>query len=187
MKTTIKTDLFGQTKVKVKLTFLEKALQNYDKTTFEDRLKRFELIQKIYPDGLLIGGEMEFAYTFGEVKECYIAGHFIATILLAQCFIEKVFHSFFVRKGLDTEAKKGLAEMIKYAKRHHLINHFVLKKVDGLRLKRNPFTHTKDWNHPHTMSKRMYDGNKVTLPQDLLAKDATEAVQLMFFLTTHNL
>lgn len=90
-------DLFGkQAKAnKKRATKFEAALSRYDKTTFEERLERLKFMHKIFPKGLLLSGDMEFVFTFSEIKECFISGHFIATIVLAQAFIEKIFHQFF--------------------------------------------------------------------------------------------
>ena len=130
---------------------------------------------------------MEFVYTFSEAKDCYIAGHFIPTIILTQSFIEKIFHQFFEQKALEIIAKKGLDKMIKYAKQHNLVNTLILDNVDALRLKRNPFTHSKDWDYPHSISSRMVKGQSITQPHVLLENDAREAIQVMFLLTTHKL
>lgn len=182
------TDLFGKSKkAKPRKTRLERGLLNYDQKTFDGRLKRLELLEEIYPKGLWIGGDMEFVYTFSEAKECYIAGHFIATMILAQSVIEKIFYQYFDKKGLETVAKRGLDQMIKHARRHNLINSFILDKADALRLKRNPFTHSKDWDYLHTISKRMVKGKTIIQPNELLENDATEAIQVMFLLTTHKL
>ena len=102
------TDLFGEKQEsKRKVSRLEKALLNYDAATFDARLKRLKLIEKLYPKGLWIGGDMEFVYTFSEAKECYVAGHFIATMILAQSFIEKIIHQYFDKKGLEKIATWG--------------------------------------------------------------------------------
>lgn len=182
-----KKDLFGKTinEVIKRPTRLEKALNDYDKSTYNERLRRLTYINKIYPKGLLLAGDMEFVFTFGEIKECFISGHFIATIILTQSFIEKIFHDFFIGQNLEKETKFGISKMIKYARKNNLIHSTILGKVNDLRLKRNPFTHSKDWDYPHSLSRRTFNSN--TQPSDQLEKDATEAIQVMFYLTTHKL
>jgi hypothetical protein len=180
-------DLFGKAikSAKKRPTRLEKALHDYDKFTYIDRLRRLTYINKIYPKGLMLAGDMEFVFTFGEVKECFISGHFIATIILAQSFIEKIIHGFFTSKNLEKETKFGLDNMIKFARKNNLIHPTILDKADILRLKRNPFTHSKDWNYPQSLSHRSFDNN--IKPSDQLEKDATESIQIMFYLATHKL
>jgi len=186
-QTSTSNDLFGKKQAKVKKRHRrhEKGLIQYDNMTFEERLRRLTYISKIYPKGLLLVGDMEFVLTFGETKNCFINGHYIATIMLAQSFIEKIFYDFFTRNNLEKQARLGLDSMIKYAKQNNLINSLILNKVDSLRLKRNPFTHPKDWNYPHNLSNRVQ--KNMTQPHEQLEKDATEAIQVMFYLTSHKL
>jgi len=180
-------DLFGNkpTNVKKKYRRHEKGLELYDKMTFDERLMRLTYVSEIYPKGILLTGDMEFVFTFGETKDCYVNGHFISTIMLAQSFIEKIFFDFFIKSNLEKQAKAGLDSMIKYARQNQIINSLILDKIDSLRLKRNPFTHPKDWNYPHNLSNRIQK-NK-TQPHEQLEKDATEAIQVMFYLTSHKL
>lgn len=179
-------DLFGDSiPPKKKYRRHEKGLLQYDKMTFEERLERLTFISHIYPKGLLLVGDMEFVLAFNETKDCFITGHYISTIILAQSFIEKIFFDFFMKNNLKKQAESGLAGMIKYAEQNSLINSLLLKKVDDLRLKRNPFTHPKDWSYPHDLSKRM-QRNK-TQPHEQLKKDATEAIEVMFTLASHKL
>jgi len=175
-------DLFGDALPQKKRMYRrhEKGLLQYDKMTFDERLRRLTYISQIYPKELLLKGDMEFVFTFNETKVCFINGHYISTIILAQSFIEKFFYDFFIRNNLKKQAASGLAGMIKYAKQNNLIDTFILKKVEDLRLKRNPFIHPKDWNYPHDLSERM-QRNK-TQPHEQLEKDATEAIQVMFTL-----
>jgi len=82
----INKDIFGNAikEKKKRKTKLEKYLTDYDIDTFNDRLARLTFVDKMYPKGLILAGDMEFVFTFGEIKECYINGHFIATIILTQ-------------------------------------------------------------------------------------------------------
>jgi len=180
-------DIFGN-KIQVKkkgTTKLEKYLTDYDKQTFTERLARLSFINKMYPQGLILAGDMEFVFTFGEIKECYINGHFIATIVLTQSFIEKVFIEFFNSKNLSKETNNGLDRMIKYARKKSLINSVILNMVDNLRLKRNPFVHSKDFDYPHSLSQRTI--NNKTLPYEQLDKDAKEAMQILFYIMNNKL
>lgn len=180
-------DLFGKKPKpqKKRLTKLESGLLKFDRNTFDERLDRLKFIYKFYPKGILLSGDMEFVYTFTEVKDCFISGHFIATIVLAQSFIEKVFHQFFTDNGQHNEANQGLASMIKFARKKHLINYLILDNVDELRLKRNPFTHSKDYNYPHTLQRRTLK-NK-TQPEKQLENDAKEAMQILFLVARNKL
>lgn len=183
----INKDIFGNT-IEVKKrrkTKLEKYLTDYDSITFNDRLARLTFLNKMYPKGLILIGDMEFVFTFGEIKECYVNGNFIATIILTQSFIEKIFIEFFNSKNLNKETNHGLDRMIKYARKKSLINTVILNMVDNLRLKRNPFVHSKDFDYPHSLSRRTINNN--TLPFKQLDKDAKEAMQILFFIINNRL
>jgi hypothetical protein len=75
--------------------------------------------------------------------------------------------------------------MIKYAREKSLINKLILEKIDKLRLKRNPFVHPKDWDYPYNLSHRILEN--ITQPHEQLEVDATEAIQVIFYLTTYKL
>ncbi len=122
-------------------------------------------------------GEMEIIYTFEEAKDSFINGQFIATIILAQSFIEKLFHAHFIERGLDSIAKRGLSAMIKHGRKTQIISGFFLDRADELRKIRNPFTHLKEYDYPHKLSNRMYV-NK-TQPYEQLEKDAKNAISIM--------
>ncbi len=186
-KETLNIDLFGNTPrtIKKRPTKLENALLKYDNSTFAERLERLKFIHKIYPGGLLLSGDMEFVFTFSEIKECFISGHFIATIVLTQAFIEKIFHQFFTDNDEIKIANQGLASMIKFARKNNMIISLILDRVDDLRLKRNPFTHTKEYSYPHTLQKRILKNKSQADKQ--LDDDAREAIQILFLITRHKL
>lgn len=180
-------NLFGERvpQKKNRPTRLGKALLNYDKKSFEERLARLQFIDKIFPKGHSFLGQMELLFTFEEAKSTFINGEFIGTIILAQSFIEKVFHVHFAELGYEKIAKKGLNEMIKFGKKNKLINEFILEKVDVIRKIRNPFTHLKEFTYPHSLSNRMF-ANKIQ-PYEQLERDAKEAICFMFLVATNKL
>lgn len=180
-------NLFGEniTEGNRRLTRLEKALLDYDKNSFQERLARLQFIDKAFPKGHSFLGQMELLFTFDEAKSSFINGEFIGAIILAQSFIEKVFHAHFAELGHEMVAKKGLSEMIKFGKKNNLINEFILEQVDGIRKIRNPFTHLKEFNYPHSLTNRMLANKK--LPYEQLEQDAKGAICFMFLVATHKL
>lgn len=179
------TNLFGENvpQKKKRPTRLEKVLLDFDKNSFEERLSRLQFVDKVFPKGHSFLGQMELIYTFEEAKNSFINGQFIATIILAQSFIEKVFHVHFAELGYEAVAKKGLNEMIKFGKKNNLINEFILEKVDNIRKIRNPFTHLKEFSYPHSLTNRIFQNR--TQPYEQLEKDAKEAICFMFLVATY--
>lgn len=176
-------DLFGETLVqKHKISRLEKSLMNYYKNSFDLRLERLKTLKKIFPKGLLIAGDLEFIFTIEEAESCFISGNYLATLVLIQSFIEKVFNEYYQREGLNSVAKKGLEQMINYARKNKIMNTFLLDKVESIRLKRNAIIHSKTQEYPHSISNRMIKLGTFTQPYKLLEKDAIEAFQAMILL-----
>lgn len=177
-------DLFGNNitiKPKRK-SKLESSFIEFEKTNFNERLKRLEFINKFGPKNYSLMGDMEFVFTYNEIEKCYIYGNFIATLILSQSFIEKLFASYLVSKGFEKETKYGLEKMLKCIIKKKLIHPKICEMVDKLRLKRNPFVHSKDWEYPHLLSKRTFENKK--LPEEQLENDAKEAMQILFAVFT---
>jgi len=173
------TDLFGnEIKKKTYKSATEKELINYDKALFLERLERLKFVKKHNPKGYSMFGDMEFVFTFSEIQQCYVNGHFIATVVLSQSFLEKLLDIHLSKKGLEKVTKYGLEKMIKVAVKENILHPKVLELLNNLRLKRNPFIHSKDWDYPHTLSKRSFE-NRLR-PEEQLEKDATEAMSLLY-------
>jgi len=181
----MKVDLFEaetKRKIKRKMTFLEKSLAKYDRNSFEDRLKRFKFLYKIFPKGYGFFSDMETMYIFDETKMAFINGELIAVLMLSLAYIERVIQLRFSSLGLEKESKRGLKFMVNFARKNKLIGTFLLNKIDLLRNKRNPFSHLKDFNHKFNISQRIMAEMKE--PLHIIEKDAHEAISLMYFIST---
>lgn len=124
-------------KIKKRKSRLEGVLNNYDKKTSKERLKRLKYISKIMPKGYMMCGSPESAYIFDEVKMTFINGESIATVILAQAFIERRLQEILDFRGFKKESKNGLSEISKFLRKNKIINDFILGKIDNLRKKRN--------------------------------------------------
>ncbi len=173
-------DLFGN-KIKKRKTQLEKSLAKYDRDSFEDRLKRLRFLNKIFPKGYGFISDPETIYIFDEAKMAFINGEFIATLILSQAYIERNLQKYFSTLGLKKDAKRGLKYMIDYARKHKLINEYILNKIDILRNKRNPFSHLKPYEYKFNITQRMFSEMKEPLP--ILERDAEEAISLMYHIS----
>lgn len=160
----------------------ELSLTRYDKRSMSERVQRLKFLKKIFPKGFFFGSDLETAYIFNEVKMAFINGEFISTILLSQAFIERRLQMHYISLGLDNIANKGLKTILDHAKKNSTIHHFLLPKIDELRLKRNPFVHLKDHGHKFNISQRIYNAKDKVLrqPMELISEDATEALRLMY-------
>jgi hypothetical protein len=178
-------DLFGEDVKPMLLDISEQYVKDRDEIYFADKAKRLKFLHKINPDGLIMSGPTEFVLTLREVQFCFIDGHFLATIVLGQAFVEKILHQHYNELGFDTVANKGLNAILQHARKNNTISTFIINYVDTIRLIRNPITHTKDHNYPHGLDRRSY--NNKTSPLIQLEKDAKKAVEICTLLALKNL
>jgi hypothetical protein len=178
-------DLFGDDIMPQPLDITEQYVKDRDELYFAEKAKRLKYLHKINPDGLIMSGPIEFVLTYREVQLCYIDGHFLATLVLAQAFVEKLLHGHYNELGLKAIANKGLNAILQHARKNKTISSFVINNVDAIRLMRNPITHTKDINYQHGLDKRSY--NNKTSPLIQLEKDAKKAVEVSTLLALKNL
>jgi hypothetical protein len=108
----------------------------------------------------------------------------LATIVLAQAFVEKLLHAQYYKLGFSKVANKGLNAILQHAKQNNTISSFLIKQIDEVRLFRNPITHTKAQDYPYGLDKRSYD-NK-TSPFIQLEKDAKKVVEIATLLAIKN-
>ena len=177
-------DLFGWEQRKRK-SRLEQLLAKYDRDSFEERLGRLKFLSQIFPKNTYYMGSFEGAFLLEEAKNTFINGQYVATMMLSQAFIERLLADFFKSKGRKKITTCGLHDMVEYAREHELINEYFLKRIDILRLKRNPFTHRKPFNHRFNISKRVLVS--LSAPMELLEKDAKAAILLLYEFATARL
>ena len=98
-------------------------------------------------------GEVELMNLLREARECFVDGHYIATLMLATALIEHVIAEELERVG---KATPGLPfeRAIKLARQESLFPEPLLATADQLRVLRNPFAHRKPIEHAHTLGNR---------------------------------
>jgi len=168
-------DLFGKT-VKKRRTRIEILLSKQDRESLPGRIERINYLRKIISPRMGIMGSMDLVFVFQEAKSSYVNGQFIATLLLAQAFIEKIIQSQMEAKGYPG-TNRGLKYMVKYCRDKNLLPSVILDKIDYLRNIRNPFTHLKPDNYPYHLDLRIYQ--KKMQPYKVLENDAREAISTM--------
>lgn len=157
----------------------EKELEEFDKTTFKQRLSRFRYFYHYFPEyNSIIFGSDESFLIFQEVKSCFINAEYISVVVLAQSFIERRLQEKFRINGYEKESKFTLNKILKEIKGKTSIPDYFIEKVDSLRLKRNPFIHLRNVMDEDNLFSRSSMKNKKA--QAVLEKDAKEAIGLMF-------
>ena len=168
-------DLFGNP-IKHQNTEWENYLEEKDFFTRETRSERLNYWEKLNPYGIAFAGELELIYSYTELKEIYVAGHFLSSIVLGQAWIEKTLQLKLEQTGHENIAKKNLYKMINHCFDNSLANKYLLEKVDKFRLWRNPITHLKSPDYEHNLSSRTFKNKTEPLKQ--LEKDAKEVIEV---------
>jgi hypothetical protein len=131
-----------------------------------------------------IMGEVELMNLLREARECFVDGHYIATLMLATALIEHVITEELERVG---KAPPGLPfeRAIKLARQESLFPEALLATADQLRVRRNPFAHRKPSEHAHTMGNRYVAQRRH--PRLVLEEDARAAIVAMYGHFKHTL
>lgn len=157
---------------------LKRVLEGTDESTRAVRVKRLKFIQEEFgppADMLLIGG-MPAMLALHEMNHSFVVGNFMATILLAQVFIEHTLGGSFIMAGDDDTATGGFAKLIKEAVSDGSITSVLGEKLHELRRMRNPYTHPNPGLTPRGHMGRMVE-QKLYDPEELAEKDARTALQ----------
>lgn len=122
-------------------------------------------------------GPVEAMNLLREARECFVEGHYIATLMLATALIEHVILEELVEVG---GAKYGTSfeRAIRLARDAELFPADLLDSADRLRVVRNPFAHRKPDDHAHTLGNR-YVAQK-RHPRLVLEEDAKAALVAMY-------
>ena len=126
-------------------------------------------------DMLLIGGTPS-VFAIDELKRSYYHGNFMATVLLAQVFVEQSLGGSYSLAGKDHIVRRGFAGLIDAARDDGKITPELADALHQLRNMRNPYTH-----HTIGLGQRSYMGRLVAgdfpTPEDLVVEDAKFAVR----------
>jgi len=172
-------DLFGDNIIEPENDYVA-YLKLYDKQTIDERVRRLKYLDKIKSDGyLMTSGDMEIGYTYQEVQFAFLNGHFLSTLVLSQAFIEKLLQSYFFENKI--KCRNTFDGMLKYARENDLFNEYIIKKLDFIRLIRNPITHLKSQEYEHSLDKRAYSEKKH--PWYKLEEDARLAISILIHVT----
>lgn len=163
---------------------IKNYLQQIDAETLKLRSRNLSFITSIAPDCAFMMPPESF-HVFTEARDAFVNGLYVATLLLAQAFIEHRLQIFMNQIGENEVADKGLGAIVTRLQGVRPDHRYIWDKINGLRLFRNPFTHLKPFEHPHTVSQvslsmRMH-------PNDVLYHKAKEAVSLMYTVAIMNL
>jgi hypothetical protein len=170
-------DLLGRT-IRRKRPKYEAALERHEISSVPERAERIRWLSSVMPQNRAYMMPLESFRVFQEAKDCFVYGHFVATMVLAASFVEHWLAGLISAQGQKKIAGKGLAAIIDHCRDNQLLPSVVCDKVDSLRQKRNPFVHLKAFDHPHGLGQRMLSLR--AHPDVVLEADAKDALVAMY-------
>ncbi len=165
---------------------ISKQILSDDKHTFDRRLERYKFIRKEFgpPTDMLLVGGFPAMFAIDELKFSYINALYMATILLAQSFIEHSLGGSFLMMGDDDVVEKGFSKLIDKALATKQINPKIADKLHELRKMRNPYTHPNPGITPRSYMGRMKEKENYD-PEILIEQDARCAIQIVVDFLRH--
>lgn len=102
---------------------------------------------------------LAFEY-FEEARLCWYVGSFVAAIIMSELAFEELLRSRYriakcVQGKLDSGKKvddAGFVDLLEQARLDRTISRKEWLRLDGIRILRNPYVHTKDWGHKNKPS-----------------------------------
>jgi hypothetical protein len=156
---------------------LIQVLERRDAERRPERAARIEWVAQHNLDVGLVMGSVEALNLLREARECFVEGHYIATLVLATAFIEHVIAEQLVA---SSKAKFGIEfrDAIALARKEQLFPEPLLDSAEQLRVLRNPFAHRKPDGHEHTLGNRYLAQKRH--PQAVAEEDARTALIAMY-------
>lgn len=156
---------------------LVEALSRADESSRDKRAQRIEWLAQYSLRPGAVMGEIATLHMMEEARLCFISGHFIGALLLATSFVEQTL-SEELESVAPAQERRTLELMIKSARHRLPFPSDLLDRTDRLRELRNPFTHRKANDHPHSFGTRFLASK--AHPVTILEADAKLAMGVMY-------
>jgi hypothetical protein len=164
----------------------ENELLHADERTRNTRALRLKFVQEEFgpPTDMLLVGGIPAMFALHEMVYSYVAGNFMATVLLAQVFIEHSLGGSYILAGDDETATSGLSKLINESLSRGNITCEMAKSLQELRKIRNPYSHPNPGATPRSHMGRMME-KKIYDPDALAEQDAKLALQTVVDFIRH--
>jgi hypothetical protein len=162
---------------------LMQAIEAADQRRRDLRADRIEWLALHEVNPPMVIGRTETMHVLREAREVFVDGHFVAALMMAMSFIEHTIVEELQILG-HVSGSPSFAQAIETAKEKKTFPLDWLERAKTLSLRRNPFAHLKEGNHPHTLGMRVR--NEKRHPRVIVETDAKDAIELMykFFVAT---
>ncbi|MDA8257193.1 MAG: hypothetical protein M0Z99_16460 [Betaproteobacteria bacterium] len=155
---------------------LLQALAESDERRRPGRAERILWVSALRPQTGAVFGPLDTMTILNEARECFIEGHYIATVLLAMAFIEHTVIDELAESGSGRPGQFSLA--LDAAAKKRLFPDELLSRTRNLSLIRNAFTHRKPSDNPDSFGYRFQA--RGVHPARILEEDAKQFLALMY-------
>ncbi len=166
--------------------YIRRKITEGEAATVEYRVERYRFLWEEFgpPANMLLIGGITSMFALDELKRSYAYRSFMATVLLAQVFIEQSLGGSYSLAGKDDMADEGFRGLLNAALQDGRITPDLAERLHRLRKVRNPYTH-----HIGGVGKRSYMGRlaetEFTAPEDLVVEDAKFAIRAVVDFLRH--
>jgi len=168
------------------MTELREWIEEEDERTRDDRVERAAWVLSFgwSENGyMLFGGHGSLA-PFDELRQAFINGEFVATVLLGQAFLEQLLAGYLDLAGGGVVGSPGLAEILKQFRDRGWIDETDFGVLDDVRRLRNPYAHYRDAQHKDNLARRvMTEREDYTV---LIERDARSVVRALMHLVNRH-
>ena len=149
-----------------------------ERETLSYRAERYRYLWEQFgpPADMLLVGGIPAMFALEELKRSYAYGNYMATVMLAQAFVEQSLGGMYTMAGRDEVVAKGFAALIDQALQDTQITKQVADDLHALRKMRNPYTHHTIGTGKRTYMGRLMESAPIA-PEDLVLEDAKSAIR----------
>ncbi len=164
---------------------LRAHIEKYHHASLDERLERYKFIWREFgppTDMLLVSGESG-AIALRELQLCYVEGYYLASVMLAQIFIEQSLGGAYIIAGEENLAEQGFAKLIDKALADNALDSALADRLHELRRLRNSNVHPKAGLGKGTLTGRILEksqlGKWYESQDDFVREDAEQAIQIV--------
>ena len=161
-------------------------LAHVDEHTRAARAERLAWVSRVDTRPAAYMGPVDTLRVMKEASDCFVNGHFVATLMLATAFVEHtLFDELLDRNIVSENSKPTLEKVIDLARKNLALPDGLLTQADEVREYRNPFVHRRPADDRATLRNRFVA--QKSHPDSIVESDAKLALGVMFELFKHTL
>jgi len=158
--------------------YIRQQLKEGDNSSIQYRVERYKFLWEEFgpPFDILLVGGIPSMFALNELQRSYVNGNFMATVLIAQAFIEQSLAGSYLIASEDYVVERGFAALIEAAMNDGHITTELADMLHRLRKMRNPYTHNIGGMGKRSYMRRLFE-MELTDPEDLVVEDAKFSIK----------